>query len=285
VESLYTILIVLSGAATFAALFGGALRLGPGSLRRVTEHPRLFLRMLLVIWIAIPVFTALVILGLGLRGTSAALLLLMAVCPGLPNLLSWARVARSSIAMAFVALLVTAATEPFMIPYWTRLVSKFVLTDLTVRSSHVLSVLVPTVFLPMALGFVVRRISSRATAILAPVSDFVDVAGTVATIAVVMFQGTPKLPYVPPSVFVAIMIITFGYAAFGFWAARPNLDEQKAIAAAAALGNPALALVIVEVSYLELEAVKLVSVYIVLRAIAMLPLVSWLRYLRTTGRE
>jgi len=62
------------------------------------------------------------------------------------------------------------------------------------------------------------------------------------------------------------------------------LDEQKAIAAAAALGNPALVLIIVEVSYLEFEAVILVSVYIVLRAIAMLPLVWWLRYLRSSGR-
>jgi bile acid:Na+ symporter, BASS family len=245
----------------------------------------LFVRMLVVIWIAIPLFTALVIFGVGVVGTSATILLLMSVCPGLPNLLTWARIARSSITTAFVALLVTAATEPLMIPYWTRLLSRFLPMDFTVRPSHVLTVLIPTVFLPIVLGFVVRKISSRATAVLAPVSDFVDLAGTVATIAVVLFQGSPRLTYVPASVFVAIMIITFGYAAFGFWAARPNLDEQKAIAAAAALGNPALALIIVEVSYLEFEAVILVSVYIVLRAIAMLPLVWWLRYLKKTGHE
>jgi BASS family bile acid:Na+ symporter len=285
VDSVYTILIVLSGAATFAALFGGALRLGPEALLRVTEHSRLFVRMLVVIWIAIPLFTALVIFGLGVVGTSATILLLMSVCPGLPNLLTWARIARSSITTAFVALLVTAATEPFMIPYWSRFLSRFLPMDFTVRPAHVLSVLVPTVFLPIVLGFVVRKLSSRATAVLAPVSDFIDLAGTVATIAVVLFQGSPRLLYVPPSTFVALLIITFGYAAFGFWAARPNLDEQKAIAAAAALGNPALALVIVEVSYLEFEAVRLVSVYIVLRAIAMLPLVGGLWYLKRTGRE
>ena len=284
-EPVYTILIVLSGAATFAALFGGALRLGPEALLKVTEHLRLFVRMLVVIWVAIPLFTALVILALGVKGTSAALLLLMAVCPGLPNLLTWARIARSSITTAFVALLVTAATEPLMIPYWTRILSKFLPMDFTVQPAHVLNVLIPTVFLPIVLGFAVRKISSRAATVLAPLSDFVDLAGTVATIAVVLFQGSPRLLYVPPLAFVAILIITFGYAAFGFWAARPNLDEQKAIAAAAALGNPALALIIVEVSYLEFEAVILVSVYIVLRAIAMLPLVWWLRYLRRSGRE
>ena len=283
-ESVYTLLILLSGAATFAALFGGALRLGPEALSRVIEHPRLFFRMLAVIWIAIPLFTALVILGLGVVGTSAALLLLMSVCPGLPNLLTWARIARSSITMAFVALLVTAATEPFMIPYWTRLLSKFLPIDLTVQPSDVLNVIVPTVLLPIVLGFLVRKISLRATEVLAPISDYIDLAGTVATIAVILYQGLPRLTYVPPVALVALVIITFGYAAFGFWAARPNLDEQKAIAAAAALGNPALALVIVEVSYLEWQAAVLVSIYIVVRAIAIAPLIWWLRYLRRTGR-
>jgi BASS family bile acid:Na+ symporter len=283
VESVYTILIFLSGAATFAALFGGALRLGPEALFRVAEHPRLFFRMLVVVWIAIPLFTALVILGLGVVGTSAALLLLMSVCPGLPNLLTWARVTPSSITTAFVALFVTAATAPFMIPYWTRLLSKFLPMDLTVQAGHVLSVLLPTVFLPIVLGFVVHKTSFRAATALAPVSDFVDLVGTVAAIAVILFQGLPMLIYVPPAAFVALVIITFGYAAFGFWAARPNLEEQKAIAAASALGNPALALVIVEVSYLEWQAAVLVSVYIVVRGIAMLPLVWWLRYLRRAG--
>ena len=173
--------------------------------------------------------------------------------------------------MAFVALLVTAATEPFMIPYWQRLLSKFLPIDLTVQPSDVLNVIVPTVLLPIVLGFLVRKISLRATEVLAPISDYIDLVGTVATIAVILYQGLPRLTYVPPVALVALVIITFGYAAFGFWVARPNLDEQKAIAAAAALGNPALALVIVEVSYLEWQAAVLVSIYIVVRAIAMAP--------------
>src|SRR5262249_22636007 len=160
--------------------------------------------------------------------------------------LTWARMARSSITTAFVALLLTAATEPLIIPYWTQLLSRFTPMDLTVRAGHVLYVLIPTVFLPIVLGFAVRKMSSRAAAVLAPASDFIDLAGTVATVALVLYQGSPKLLFVQPAAFAALVIITFGYAAVGFWAARPNLDEQKAIAASAALGNPALALVIVE---------------------------------------
>jgi BASS family bile acid:Na+ symporter len=82
----------------------------------------------------------------------------------------------------------------------------------------------------------------------------------------------------------AILVITAGDAVLGFWAARPNLAEQKAIAAAAALGNPALALVVVEVIYHEIQAAVLVSVYVAIRAIAILPLVWWLRYWATAPR-
>jgi hypothetical protein len=108
--------------------------------------------------------------------------------------------------------------------------------------------------------------------------------GTTACIALILSQGFPVLSRVPPAAVVATIIITAGDAALGFWAARPDLAEQKAIAAAAALGNPALALVVVEVIYHEIQAAALVSVYVVLRTIVILPLVWWLRHWATANR-
>ena len=283
-DSLFDVLILLSGVATFATMFGAALRLGPGALRRVREHPRLFLRTFAVVWLLIPLFTLLVIYVFGVVGTSATLLLLMSVCPGTPSLLTFVRIARSSTKTAFVALVLTTATEPFLIPYWTRLLSRFHSVDLTVQPGQVLIVLVPTVFLPILLGFLVHKRSINKAAVLARASDYVDLVGTGASVAVILSQGFPLLLRVPPSAIAAIVVITAGDAALGFWAARPNLAEQKAIAAAAALGNPALALVVVEVIYHEIQAAVLVSVYVVVRAIAISPLVWWLRRLATTNR-
>ncbi|HZM86647.1 MAG TPA: hypothetical protein VFF31_08825 [Blastocatellia bacterium] len=283
-DSLFDVLILLSGVATFATMFGAALRLGPGALRRVREHPRLFLRTFAVVWLLIPLFTLLVIYVFGVVGTSATLLLLMSVCPGTPSLLTFVRIARSSTKTAFVALVLTTATEPFLIPYWTRLLSRFHSVDLTVQPGEVLIVLVPTVFLPILLGFLVHKRSINKAAVLARASDYVDLVGTGASVAVILSQGFPLLLRVPPSAIAAIVVITAGDAALGFWAARPNLAEQKAIAAAAALGNPALALVVVEVIYHEIQAAVLVSVYVVVRAIAISPLVWWLRRLATTNR-
>ena len=283
-DSLYDVLILLSGAATFATVFGSALVLGPKSLRRVSEHPRLFFRTFLAVWLVIPLFTALVVDLLGVVGVSATLLLLMSICPGTPALLTFVRVARSSIATAFVVLLLTTATEPFLIPYWARFMSRFLTVDLTIQPGQVLMVLLPTVFFPIVLGFLLHQISINKAAVLASASNYVDVIGTGASVVLILARGFPLIHRVPLEAIVAVLIITAGDAALGWWAARPNLAEQKAIAAAAALGNPALALVVVEVIYHEIRAAVLVSVYVAVRAVAVLPLVWWLRYLRTETR-
>lgn len=279
-DSLYDVLILLSGAATFATVFSAALKLGPRALNRVREHPRLFLRTCSAVWIGIPLFSVLVMYLLGVGGTSATLLLLMSVCPGTPALLTFVRIARSSIATAFVALLLTTATEPLLIPFWTRLLSRFLTVDLTIQSRQVLNVLLPTVFFPIVLGFVLHKISIKKADLLVSVSNYVDLVGTGACVLLILGEGLPFLSGVPLVAVVAIIIITAGDAALGWWAARPNLAEQKAIAAAAALGNPALALVVVEVIYHEIRAVVLVSIYVAVRAVAILPLVWWLRHLR-----
>jgi predicted Na+-dependent transporter len=144
----------------------------------------------------------------------------------------------------------------------------------------VLNVLVPTVFLPILLGFVLHKVSVNKARALASASNYVDLVGTGASILVILSLGFPLLLHVPRAAVVAVVILTAGDAALGYWAARPNLAEQKAIAAAAALGNPALALVVVEVIYHEIRAIVLVSAYIVIRSVAILPLVWWLRSLR-----
>jgi BASS family bile acid:Na+ symporter len=282
VDSLFDLLILLSGAATFATMFGAALRLGPKALYRVKENPRLFLRTFVAVWLVIPLFTALVIYKLGVVGTSATLLLLMSVCPGTPAILAFVRIVRSSMVTAFVALFLTTLTEPILIPYWTRFLSRFHHVDLTIQTEQVLIVLLPTVFLPSVLGFLINEMSLKAAPKLARVSDIVDLFGTSACVALILHQGFPVLFRVPPATFAATIIITAVDAAFGYWAARPNRAEQKAMAAAAALGNPALALVVVEVIYHEIQAAVLVSVYVVLRSIAVLPLVLWLRHLAVT---
>ena len=243
-------------------------------------QPALFVRALVAVWIAVPALTILVVAALDVRGLPAITLLLMAICPGLPLVLASTRSVGGAVSAAFGALLLTAATEPLLLPLWTRLLTRALPVDLVIAPRHVLAVLGPTVLLPVVLGLAIHGISLRAAAALARFSDVVFVAGmTVGAVAVVI-KGGPLLVTFPPNALVAAVLITLGDAAIGYAAGRPAREDQMAISLATALGNPALALAVVEVSYPGYRAGAMVAVYLVIRAVALAPFQWWLRRLR-----
>jgi predicted Na+-dependent transporter len=229
-------------------MFGGALRLGPESLRQIRRRQALFLRTLGAIWIGVPLLNLLVVLALDVTGLAATILLLMAICPGMPLLVASTRSVEGAMGTAFAALFLIAVMEPLLIPQWTRLLSLLSPADLTVQTKHVLAVLVPTVFLPVALGFGVRMLAPRSALDLARVCEMVAIVGIAMDVIVVLIQGAPLLVHVPLRAFAAAVLVTLGDATIGYWVGWPNREDQKAIAMASSLGNPALALAIVEVS-------------------------------------
>jgi BASS family bile acid:Na+ symporter len=282
-KAAFVLMKVLAWTATIAVMFGGALRLGPASLRQVQKRPKLFLRMLVAVWLAVPLLTIAVVLVFDVRGFSATTLLLMAICPGMPLLLASTGSVKGAIDTAFVALLLTATIEPVLIPYWTRFLSVVHPGDLTVQRRDVLAVLVPTVFIPVAVGFSIRQLAPHAAARLALVSAGIAVVGVFMDVLVVLIQGAPVLGKVSARAFAAAVVVTIGDAAIGYLAGWPNIEDQKAIAMASALGNPALALVVMEASYPGLMAGALIAVYLIIRAVTMVPLEWWLR--RSGGRR
>src|SRR5690348_13077163 len=101
-------------------MLSGALRLGTSSLLAVRDRPAMFVRALLVIWLGVPLLTIGVTLAFRVEGLSALVLLLMGFCPGIPLLLSSARTVHAAVTTAFVVLLLTATTEPLLIPLGVR---------------------------------------------------------------------------------------------------------------------------------------------------------------------
>jgi bile acid:Na+ symporter, BASS family len=273
---LFAVLEIMSWAASFAVMLGAGLRLGHSVLKQVTERPWLFLRTMLAIWLAVPLLTIAAVALFRVTGLSATILLLMAGCPGIPVLLKVTGTVRGSMATAFVALLLTAATEPLLIPYWTRLLSTVFPVDLGVQPIHILRVLVPTIFLPIGLGFAVRAVSPRVAERVARTADWVYAVGIVGCVSFMLFAAAPLLPSIPTEAFVAAFFISVGDAIIGFVAGWPDREDQKAISLATALGNPALALAVVEVSYPDHRAAPIVSVYLVVRTVALAPVEWWM---------
>ena len=276
---LVTLIRVALWTATFAVMLGGALRVGPAAFRRLRERPGLFARTLVAIWVAVPVVNIAVVFGLGVTGLGATTLLIMSVCPGVPLLLASTRSVRGAVSTAFLALLLSAAIEPLMLPLWTRVMTGIQPADLTIQAIDVMQVRVPTLWLPIAVGFAVRAAWPRVAGVLARISDGVFIVGVAASAIVVIIQGLPLLVQTPMRTFIAAAVITVGDALIGYWAGWPHREDQKAIALAAALANPALALAVVEVSYPGFQASALVAVYLLVRGLVMVPFEFWLKRL------
>ena len=275
----------LAWLATFGVMLSGALIVGPPIVREVQRRPRLFLRVLFAVWVLVPVLTFTVLAVTGVTGTAATLLLLMSVCPGLPLMLASTRTVRGSMRTALLALVLTTMTEPFLLPIWTSLISRVLPVDLGISMEEVLSVLVPTVFIPIALGFFLRAAWPKVAPPLIKFADVLYIVGTAASAGIALWQGALLLPTVPLEAFVATVIITLGDFAIGAWAGSPNPDDRKAVGFAAALGNPALALVVVQSAYSGERAGVLVSIYLIVRAMVLMPLEVLLLWFRERQSE
>jgi predicted Na+-dependent transporter len=202
----------------------------------------------------------------------------MAGCPGVPLSLGTTRTVRGAMSTAFAALVVTAATEPLLIPLWTRLVSAILPVNLAVHWSHIVNVLAPTILLPVAIGFIVRATFPRAVDRLVRASDAVFAVGIIGCVLALLAGAGHLILRVPLRALVGAAIITVGDAAIGYWAGWPGRDDRKAIAVATALGNPALAIAVVEASYPGNRIGPMaVGLYLLVRTICIVPVLWWLR--------
>jgi len=268
----------IAWCATGALTLDGALRITPSALfRTLRERPSLVLRFLFVVWIAAPALAIGVTRVFHLHGAGGAAVLLMAICPGVPVVLWSTRSLSGATNTALVVLLASALTAPVFMPPLAKLISALHPAQFSVPSRRIVLTLLPTVFAPIALGLSVRALSPRLAGALARLTDVVARAGFAVVVVGVLVRGGPLLMSVPPRTFVAVVIVTLGEALLGYWAGGPDPGDRRATSMAAALGNPALALAVVAVSYPGYKAVTVVAAYVLIRAIALIPFKRWLK--------
>lgn len=276
-----TLLPLLAWCATGALVLSGALQLGPGVLSKFREHPGLVLRFLLVVWVVAPAMAILVTRIFGLRGIGGTTVLLMAICPGVPLILSSARSVGGATSTALIVLLATALTAPIFLPMWTKILSAVHPIALTIPAGRVVRALVPAVLAPLLVGFAIRALSERIALAIAAAAGWAFRVGLAIVIVIQLVRGAPTLLDVPLRTILAVAIVTFTEAMLGYWAGGPSQEDKGATGMAAALGNPALALAVVAASYPGYhEAGALVAAYVVLRALLLLPFKQWLKHPR-----
>jgi BASS family bile acid:Na+ symporter len=273
---------LLAWCVTGSLIMGGALRLSADSLRRARNHPGLFLRVLLVLWIGVPILAIAATRLFQVRELGSAVLLLVAICPGVPVLIFVTRQLHGEENTALIVLILTAVTAPLLTPLWAQILSRAYPTELMISPRQVTVALIPTVFAPLGVGIAVRAVSKRAAWVLARIMDVLFLIGVALVLVVAVIKGGPVLLKVPVATYAAMALTTLGSALLGYWAGGPAEVDRKATSLAAALGNPALALVVLNAHRAEYDAVAIVTAYVLVRALILVPFKRWLK--PRTGR-
>jgi BASS family bile acid:Na+ symporter len=258
-------------------MFSTGLGVSVSQLSRVRSEPRLFGRALLVIEVLVPLAAFLIVRALGLPQRIAGLILLLAVCPGAPLSLWSSRRAGASPSAALDALLLAALTSPLSVPCWVFVFAAAFRSSMSIDPLLVLRVVAATVLLPLGLGAVLRAVAPRAAEILRRVLDSLSGLWILAAAALLLAIARPAFSELVPVPLLALLLITFTALGLGHLAGGPRLEDRGAIAFAAALGNPAIALAIVSRSRPELAVTAPIAAFIVLRAVALLPYRAWLK--------
>ena len=241
------------------------------------EHRGLVLRALLAVWLAVPLLSLAILHVLRPPPISAATLMVMAICPGVPLLVRKTDKAHGDRDTALIVLIATLATAIVLTPAWAIVLDRITPLELHIRMRDVLFVIVPTVLVPYVVGRIIRTMSPRVATVLASIANALFLAG-LGVIAIVLVVKTGLgAREISLSGAAACILIGLGAAAIGYFATRSGFARQTSIAYAAAFGNPALALAVMSRSY-PAKAAPLIVLFLVLRTLAFVPFNIRLRH-------
>lgn len=270
----------------FALMLSIGLAAHRDDLRQIVRRPRLYVRALLVMELAVPLLAILVVTVLRLPLLGATVFLLMAVVPGAPFIPFVTRAKGERYSPVGLNLLVlTSVLAPLTVPAWLLIIGKVHPLELAITPSQVLLKVFTLMLAPLALGFAIRWLLPRAADVLWRVAHYFFLVAAVVAIAAVLYLGAPVFLEVAPINFVGGLIIVIGSALLGYWAAAPQPEARRTIGVATAMGNPALALTILAVSYPTFKAVALLAAYVIFRKLALIPFEQWVKRRRTPAAQ
>ena len=271
-----TIAQLLAAYAIAALMLATGLQTDRAIARDLAARAGLLARALAVVWIGVPVL-ALLVISLVRPGPLAALaIVVMAICPGVPLVLRKSGKAGGDPGMSLTILIATALSAIVMVPLWVAILNRVAPVHLAIDLGRVAAILLPNVLLPYVIGRVVNHFAPRVAAVLAKVALGVFVAGVVVLLVAVLPRTLPVFAHAGVSAIAALALVTLGAAALGYLAGGPRHDHRISFAYAAAMGNPALAIALLAPTA-HAQAMPLVIVYVLLRALALLPIGIWLK--------
>lgn len=244
-------------------------------LRELTERWQHLARALAIVWIGVPLLALLVVHIAEPSPFDARVLMVLAICPGKPLALRHTKRAHGHHHLSLLVLISTALTAILLVPLWAIVLTHLTPHRLAFGPDDVAAILVPTVLAPNAVGWIINAVSPRLAATLARLVEVLFFVGLAIFVTTELLRGLPGLRDLALAEILAAVAISLGAALLGYVAAADPTDRRIAVAYAAALGNPALALAVIAHSD-HVLAISLVAMFVVLRAAALVPFDLWL---------
>jgi bile acid:Na+ symporter, BASS family len=229
------------------------------------------MRALAVVWIAVPLLALLVVYALQPPPIAAGTLIVTAICPGVPLVLGKSKRARGDATMSLLVLVATAITALVLVPLWAAVLTHVTSLQLTFGMRDAAAVLVPNVVLPFAVGRVIREAVPRVARTAEVIVQVLFFAGIAILVVFALARGGSALQLLTARDVAAAALISIGAGAIGYLVAPKVFAVRVSLTYAAALGNPALALSVMMLSYRHVNVVPFVLAFVLVRAVALLP--------------
>lgn len=274
---LATILHLIASHAISILMLSVGLQTDRALVHELPARRQTLLRALGVIWFAVPLVALVVVTVLRLPPIAATVMLVVAIAPGMPLIMRSARKAHGDPRLALMVLIATALTAIVMVPLWGWVLHRITGYHLQISVASVARLMLFGLVLPFLAGRLLRLGAPRIAAPLAKVCNAVFAIVVVLFVIAMLARAGSVLRELSPRVLVAILLFTVIDVALGWWAGGPDRSSRIAVSLAAALGNPALAIMLVAFAQPDQRALPLVATYILLRTIAMIPFQLWVR--------
>jgi BASS family bile acid:Na+ symporter len=229
------------------------------------------MRALAVVWIAVPLLALLVVYALQPPPTAAGTLIVMAICPGVPLVLGKSKRSRGDATLSLLVLIATAITALVLVPLWAAVLTHVSSFELTFGMRDAAAVLVPNVVLPFAVGRVIREAAPRIARPAQVIAELLFFAGIAILVVVALVRSGSAIRLLTVRDVAAAALISIGAGALGYIVAPSSHPARVSLTYAAALGNPALALSVMMLSYRHVKVVPFVLAFVLVRAVALLP--------------
>jgi predicted Na+-dependent transporter len=257
-----------SQLVTLLALEVG-LGLGTGEVRRQIRNPVLG-RTLLVALLGVPMLAILVAVTLPVGPVVRGVIVLMAVSPGAPMLMNRSQ-ASGNVALAAALVVALTIAAVVFLPVELFVLNRVFPWRLHASTPALLENVGPKLVLPLVFGAMLHRLWPKAADRFARVVQALFYAALLVTVVGALAVSWREIVNMGPWAWLAMLIVTTGAVLMGDAFGGRDPRDRATAAYAVVLGNPAVAISVVAVSYPSLHAVPIIIAYAVLRAVFVLP--------------